>query len=394
MSVRSIRILRLLTPLSAISSSVSTAIALLTNEWLHSIEYMSNKDYQKFSMPPEMEYNEKITVSGLWQLCHNDPPQKLMHCFVIDYFSNEEYSPDPNDSTNALPYAAKRAAVFIMISCVILLIGQLLCFLGHVCTRRRVFTFAAGIAFIIAGLLILAGMVIYISTFKAEVGNKLRPKSSFQGPMFKYRYGYSFLFAVSGLILCEIAGTVAIFLYIRLHQFKYKIEYEREQFVMVDDYLPTPTAPPGLTTTGAAVAVGEGPNSMAYCKRHGSRGRRYSRTRELSRETSPCCPPTSAHYQLKSSSRHGSLNVPNTLMPTLSDSMRDLTYFNFPPFSRETTCNTVSTSADIMRDFSREFMTPQPHHRKDNMVSTLDYPRELMPRKEFSLETLRRTTPV
>ena len=29
--------------------------------------------------------------------------------------------------------------------------------------------------------MILAGMVIYISTFKAEVGNKLRPKSSFQG---------------------------------------------------------------------------------------------------------------------------------------------------------------------------------------------------------------------
>lgn len=73
---------RLLTPLSAISSSVSTAIALLSNEWLHSIEYMANKEYQKFSMPPEMEYNEKITVSGLWQLCHND----RKHIFPINSF--------------------------------------------------------------------------------------------------------------------------------------------------------------------------------------------------------------------------------------------------------------------------------------------------------------------
>ncbi|XP_054168184.1 voltage-dependent calcium channel gamma-5 subunit-like [Oppia nitens] len=366
MSVRSIRILRLLTPLSAISSTVSTAIALLTNEWLHSIEYMSNKDYQKFSMPPEMEYHQKITVSGLWQLCHNDPPLKLMHCFIIDYFSKEDYSPDPTDSTMAIPYAAKRAAIFLMTSCLILLIGQLLCFLGHVCTRRRVFTFATGIAFIIAGLLILAAMVIYISTFKAEVGNKLRPKSTFQDPMFKYRYGYSFLFAVCGLILCEITGTFAIFLYIRLHQFKYKIEYEREQIV---DYLPSP-----LPQTEA--------NAMAYCKRHGSRGRRYSRTRELSRETSP-------NPQQIKTSRHGSLNVPNL---AITDSMRDLTYFNFPPFSRETTCNTVSTSVDIMRDYSHEFLS----QRKDNVIRdhNKDYPRELLPRKEFFIETLRRTTPV
>ena len=215
------------------------------------------------------------------------------------------------------------------------------------------------------GLIILAGMVIYISTFKAEVGNKLRPKSSFQGPMFKYRYGYSFLFAVCGLILSELAGTFAIFLYIRLHQYKYKIEYEREHFI---DFLPPP------------IPSSES-NAMQYCKRHGSRGRRYSRTRELSRETSPCPQPIKT-------SRHGSLNVPNMPNMTISDSMRDLTYFNFPPFSRETTCNTVSTSVDIMRDYSHEFSPV----RKDYFFR--DYPRELPHRKEYPMETLRRTTPV
>jgi hypothetical protein len=208
-------------------------------------------------------------------------------------------------------------------------------------------------------------MVIYISTFKAEVGNKLRPKSSFQGPMFKYRYGYSFLFAVCGLMLCELAGTFAIFLYIRQQQFKYKIETEREQFI---EYTPSSITP--LES-----------NAVVYCKRHGSRGRRYSRTRELSRETSPCPLPIKT-------SRHGSLNVPNM---TLSDSMRDLTYFNFPPFSRETTCNTVSTSVDINREFSHEFSP-----RKDIVIRDYgrEYSREFGPRKEFSFETLRRTTPV
>lgn len=30
-------------------------------------------------------------------------PESLMHCFFIDYFSKDDYSPDPNDSTLAVP---------------------------------------------------------------------------------------------------------------------------------------------------------------------------------------------------------------------------------------------------------------------------------------------------
>lgn len=211
--------------------------------------------------------------------------------------------------------------------------------------------------------MILCGMVIYISTFKAEIGHKLRPKSTFQGPVFTYSYGYSFLFAVCSLMLCEMTGTFAIFLYIRQHQLEWKKEVERQQFI---DYLPAPSAPS---------------EHAVYCKRHGSRGRRYSRTKDLSRETSPCQAPIKT-------SRHGSLNVPG--MP-LSESMRDLTYYNFPPFSRDTTCNTVSTSVDINRDLSREFSP-----RRETMVREYprEYSREFSPRREFSYETLRRTTPV
>lgn len=37
----------------------------------------------------------------------------------------------------------------------------------------------------LSGLLMLVGMVMYISVFKAEVGSKLRPRSSFQvSPIF------------------------------------------------------------------------------------------------------------------------------------------------------------------------------------------------------------------
>lgn len=42
----------------------------------------------------------------------------------------------------------------------------------------------------VAGLLMLIGLVMYISVFKAEVGSKLRPRSQLQPPIFTFRYGY------------------------------------------------------------------------------------------------------------------------------------------------------------------------------------------------------------
>ncbi|XP_054718886.1 voltage-dependent calcium channel gamma-7 subunit-like [Uloborus diversus] len=264
-----------------------------------------------------------------------------MKCENVDYFPKEEYSPDPNDSTMAIPYAVKRASIFVFLSCLTLLLGYLLCVLGTLCRKRPVISFASGVAFILSGLLILTGMVIYISTFKSEVGNKLRPKSSFQGPMFRYHYGYSFILAVCGLMMCELSGTFTIFLFIHWHKVdirKKQQQHHRHHHHMhhqqhhsqhkystdfMEDHVP--------------------------CRRHRGGGRRSSKV-----DTSPS----------SSSSRGQRRSQPQIPM---SESMRDLAYYNFPPFSRDTTCNTVSTSADINREYSS---------------------------REFSFEILRRTTPV
>lgn len=194
------------------------------------------------------------------------------------------------------------------------------------------------------GLMVLVGMVMYISTFKSEVGHKLRPKSSFQGPLFIYRYGFSFILAVTSLMTCELSGTFAIFLCIHRYQEDWKKKSDRQKFA---DYIPSGGNGVGLGTSSA--------DDQAPCRRH-QRARRNSRTRDAnnSRESSPC-PSTS-----RGDRRGTSATLP------LSESMRDLAFYNFPPFSRDTTCNTVSTSADINREYSRD----------------------------FSFETLRRTTPV
>ncbi|CAG0879647.1 unnamed protein product [Cyprideis torosa] len=121
--------------------------------------------------------------------------------------------------------AVTKSAIFYFISTILLLFGELFCCFGHCTRRKRIFTFISGVVFIVSGLIMLIGLVIYISTFKGEVGGKLRSRSSFQPAMFSYRYGYSFLLVVAGFMGTEMSGTFAIFLYICWHQ-KY---YERKE---------------------------------------------------------------------------------------------------------------------------------------------------------------------
>ncbi|XP_037570766.1 voltage-dependent calcium channel gamma-7 subunit [Dermacentor silvarum] len=369
MSRISVRALRVLTPASALASLVANAIALCSNSWLHSTELMPNPSYNGSG---DREQLAKNTVSGLWKICFNEPGKSDMNCVMIDYFPKEEYSPDPNDSTMAIPYAVKRASAFILISALVLVVGELLCFLGHLFRRGRVLTFAGGIAFILSGLMILVGMVIYISTFKAEVGSKLRPKSSFQEPLFTYSYGYSFLLAVTGLMSCELAGTFSIFLCI--HRYQQQLRKKLDRLKPVDHLpgcrryqqplqrhassasqrlLPHSSSPPPTA-----------PGRSASARRHHSYHQQHTGSEPSSLAFEPPSPPGSSrlhHHQHHQQGGGGRPRLP------ASESMRDLSYYNFPPFSRDTTCNTVSTTADnLTREYSRE----------------------------FSFETLRRTTPV
>lgn len=71
------------------------------------------------------------------------------------------------------------------------------------------------------GLLMLTGVIMYISIFKAEVGYKLKPKSALQPPLFIFHYGHSFLLYVFGFIITEFVGILNVFLYIRLEHLSY-----------------------------------------------------------------------------------------------------------------------------------------------------------------------------
>lgn len=76
-----------------------------------------------------------------------------------------------------------------------------------------------------SGLLMLLGLIMYISIFKAEIGSKLRPRSQLQPPAFEYWYGYSFLLYVGGLVTSQFAGLSAIFLFIYRMQYDWQTKH-------------------------------------------------------------------------------------------------------------------------------------------------------------------------
>lgn len=81
----------------------------------------------------------------------------------------------------------------------------------------------------------LIGLITYISILKAEIGSKLRQKSTLQPPLFKITYGQSFYLYVLGFILTEFVGVLTIFLYISLQQVgHYKVRTTRLPHVLYD----------------------------------------------------------------------------------------------------------------------------------------------------------------
>lgn len=67
----------------------------------------------------------------------------------------------------------------------------------------------------------LIGLIAYISILKAEIGSKLRSRSTLQPALFKVSYGQSFFLFVFGFIATEFVGVLNIFLFINLHEMNY-----------------------------------------------------------------------------------------------------------------------------------------------------------------------------
>uniref|UniRef100_A0A182J5F8 Voltage-dependent calcium channel gamma-5 subunit n=1 Tax=Anopheles atroparvus TaxID=41427 RepID=A0A182J5F8_ANOAO len=196
----------------------------------------------------------KYTRSSLWMLCskytggtalglQNQQTQQQQpvgsadfQCASIDYFPSEGYSPDPNDSSNAIPYTVKHSSPFFLVSNGVLIVSYGLFLVAMCSTKHKICYFVSGVLFIISGLLMLIGLIMYISILKAEIGSKLRPRSSLQAPQFTFRYGQSFLLYVFGFIITELSGILNVLIYSNVQQEEYEEQLHRRHHDHQQDY--------------------------------------------------------------------------------------------------------------------------------------------------------------
>ncbi|KFB53377.1 AGAP012963-PA-like protein [Anopheles sinensis] len=189
----------------------------------------------------------KYTRSSLWMLCSKytggpAPAQQNQNqnqqqpvggadfqCASIDYFPSEGYSPDPNDSSNAIPYTVTHSSPFFLASNGVLIVSYGLFLVAMCSTKHKICYFVSGVLFIISGLLMLIGLIMYISILKAEIGSKLRPRSSLQAPQFTFRYGQSFLLYVFGFIITELSGILNVLIYSNVQQEEYEEQLHRHR---------------------------------------------------------------------------------------------------------------------------------------------------------------------
>lgn len=66
---RRVGFLRAVTVAVAAVTLAAQVASIFTPEWLHTVEKMENKQYIKFNMSLDLEYYEKVTLSGLFKLC-------------------------------------------------------------------------------------------------------------------------------------------------------------------------------------------------------------------------------------------------------------------------------------------------------------------------------------
>ncbi|KAF7238254.1 Voltage-dependent calcium channel gamma-5 subunit, partial [Varanus komodoensis] len=105
----------------------------------------------------------------------------------------------------------RSATPFPLVSLFFMFIGFILSNIGHIRPHRTILAFVSGIFFILSGLSLVVGLVLYISSINDEMLNRTKDSETY----FTYRYGWSFAFSAISFLLTESAGVMSVYLFMK-----------------------------------------------------------------------------------------------------------------------------------------------------------------------------------
>ncbi|XP_062847828.1 voltage-dependent calcium channel gamma-7 subunit isoform X1 [Trichomycterus rosablanca] len=202
MSSCSSRALTLLSTVFGACGLLLVGVAVATDYWLLMEEGIVLQQNQTIDVKMALH-------SGLWRVCFIAGSEKGK-CVASEYFTEPEIEITTENTANILKMV-RTATPFPMVSLLFVFTAFILSNVGHIRPQRTILAFVSGIFFILSGLSLVVGLVLYISSINDEVMNRPREPEHF----FHYHYGWSFAFAASSFLLKEGAGVMSVYLFMK-----------------------------------------------------------------------------------------------------------------------------------------------------------------------------------
>ncbi|XP_056136062.1 voltage-dependent calcium channel gamma-5 subunit isoform X1 [Lampris incognitus] len=216
MSLCGRKALTLLSSVFAVCGLGLLGIAVSTDYWLYLEEGVI--------LPLNQSTEIRMSLhSGLWRVCflaETRPSGKILsqtkpgdekgRCFTIEYVmpTNVQMT---SESTVSVLKMIRSATPFPLVSLFFMFIGFVLSNIGHIRPHRTILAFVSGIFFILSGLSLVVGLVLYISSINDEMLNRTKTNEAY----FSYKYGWSFAFAAISFLLTETAGVMSVYLFMK-----------------------------------------------------------------------------------------------------------------------------------------------------------------------------------
>ncbi|XP_043941033.1 voltage-dependent calcium channel gamma-5 subunit [Protopterus annectens] len=213
--------LTLLSSVFAVCGLGLLGIAVSTDYWLYLEEGII--------LPQNQTTEIKMSLhSGLWRVCflaglkreERDTSEKSTdsvhrgeehgRCFTIEYVMPMNAQITSESTINVLKMI-RSATPFPLVSLFFMFIGFVMNNIGHVRPHRTILAFVSGIFFILSGLSLVVGLVLYISSINDEMLNRTKDSETY----FSYKYGWSFAFAAISFLLTESAGVMSVYLFMK-----------------------------------------------------------------------------------------------------------------------------------------------------------------------------------
>ncbi|XP_035157480.1 voltage-dependent calcium channel gamma-5 subunit isoform X3 [Callithrix jacchus] len=182
--------LTLLSSVFAVCGLGLLGIAVSTDYWLYLEEGVI--------VPQNQSTEIKMSLhSGLWRVCFLAGEERG-RCFTIEYVMPMNTQLTSESTVNVLKMI-RSATPFPLVSLFFMFIGFILSNIGHIRPHRTILAFVSGIFFILSGLSLVVGLVLYISSINDEMLNRTKDAETY----FNYKYGWSFAFAAISFLLTE-----------------------------------------------------------------------------------------------------------------------------------------------------------------------------------------------